>query len=532
MTVSRPAGISRRVVISYALPACLVALPTIPVYIHRPALYGVEMALGLATTGLVLLFARLFDTVTDPIIGLLSDRYSFRGMHRKPWIFAGAIIAGFGMVRLLDPPPSAGGTYLLFWSVVLYGGWTLVAVPYMAWGAELSEDYNERTRITAWREGAGLLGLVGAGALTAGATRLGWSESDFVSLLAWVAVVCGLACFPLLVRCVPEKRRLPTDETLESRTDWTSSLHSLARNRLLTRLLGAWFLNGLANGIPAALFFIYLEHGLGAEAPTRAVFVLVYFGSAIAAIPMWTRISHRIGKHRYWCCSMFAAVAAFATVPWIAEGDFAAFGIVCVITGMALGADLSLPPSLQADVIDYDTLRNGSARAGIQFALWSMSTKLALAAAVGLALPAVEAAGFDPTVPTETGRAALIVIYSILPAVIKGAAIALIWWFPLTARKQAAIQRAIQRRGMSYRRMGEPANYEGFGSSDCTAVVEWMYENGHNRFQGSGTAVCSRGVFFRQDSRLGPFRGPVRHRSAAIRRRYRRLMEREGTSPG
>ena len=82
MTVSRSGRLRNPVIIAYALPACVMALPTIPVYIHLPALYGVELGLGLATTGLILLVARLFDMVTDPVIGLLSDRYPFRGPDR------------------------------------------------------------------------------------------------------------------------------------------------------------------------------------------------------------------------------------------------------------------------------------------------------------------------------------------------------------------------------------------------------------------------------------------------------------------
>ncbi len=446
MSFSPSGRLRKPVIIAYALPACVLAIPTIPVYIHLPALYGVELGLGLATTGLILLVARLFDMVADPVVGLLSDRYSFRGQYRKPWIAAGACIAGFGMVQLLDPPSSAGSLHLLVWSIVLYGGWTLIAVPYTAWGAELSNDYSERTRITAWREGIGVLGLVGAGALAASATRFGWAETESVSLLAWVAVAAGLVCFPLLICCVPEPERSRAARQSRGWRDTLSGIRSLAGNRLFVRLLGAWFLNGLANGIPAALFFIYLEHALGADSATRSLFVLTYFAAAICAIPAWTAVSNRIGKHRAWCWAMLAACAAFAFVPWISEGQFATFAAVCVITGAALGADLSLPPALQADVVDYDTLRHGEPRAGMQFALWSMSTKLALAAAVGLALPGVEAAGFDPATPSESGKIALTLIYALLPAVIKGGAIVLIWQFPLTEKKQSIIRRAIDRR--------------------------------------------------------------------------------------
>jgi len=429
----------------YALPAFVVALPTIPVYIVLPTLYGVELGLGLTATGLVLLAARLFDTVSDPLVGALSDRFALCGWRRKPWIAVGAAIAGLGLYMVLNPPSKVDGFYLLIWALVLYAGWTMVVVPYMAWGAELSDNYDERTRVTAWREGIGLLGLLGAGAIVAAATAADWSERQAIAVLAWVAIALGLLAFPLLLCRVPEvpqERPLPA-----SRTDrpLKAAAFALAGNGPFVRLLAAWFLNGLANGIPATLFFLYLEYGLGAGQAQRPLFVLLYFLSAIVAVPAWKAASTSLGKHRAWCWAMALACIAFVTVPWVPQGAFVAFALICAVTGAALGADLALPPSIQADVLDYGALRSGRARAGLLFAFWGMSTKLALALSAGFALWAVEAAGFDPDRPSAAGISALSVIYALVPVVIKATAIALVWRFPLTAEKHAVIQRALRR---------------------------------------------------------------------------------------
>ena len=445
MTAPRQGGLRRLTLLAYALPGFAVALPTIPVYIHLPALYGVELGLGLAATGLVLLVARLFDTVTDPLVGALSDRFGFRGARRKPWIAAGACIAGLGLFKVLNPPVGADASYLMIWSVTLYGGWTMVAVPYLAWGAELSNDYGERTRIAAWRETCALVGILGAGAVAAWVTGRGGAQAEASSAVAWVAILAGAAFLPLALWHVPDRApRIPSPGTSGSRT-WLAGARSLAANGPFRRLLAAWFINGLANGIPAALFLIYLEHGLGADAAMQPLFILGYFVAAVAAVPFWSALSRRIGKHRAWSVAMTAAVAAFVIVPLIPAGGFAAFAVVCIVTGAALGADLVLPPAIQADVVDYDRWRSGQDRPGVQFALWGMSTKLALAAAVGLALPGLEMAGFDTADPAG-GRDALVVIYAAIPAVIKGAAIAIVWRFPLTERRQAALRRRLDRR--------------------------------------------------------------------------------------
>ena len=435
----------RSVLLAYAAPAAVVSLPTVPVYIHLPALYGLELGLGLAVVGWALLAARLFDTVTDPLVGALSDRTSLAGRRRKPWIAVGAAVAGLGLWRVLMPPDGAGVSYLLIWSVVLYGGWTMVAVPYLTWGAELSGDYQERSRITAWREGLGLAGIVGAAVLTAALVDRGQSERDALAAIVWVALLGGVALIPILLRVVPEPPQPSPRQQGAGGASIRTALRSLTANKPFLRLLFAWFINGLANGIPAALFLIYLQHGLGAGEDDRAMFILIYFLAAVLAIPLWPRLVLHMDKHRVWCLAMTAACLAFAVVPALPPGAFIAFAVVCVVTGAALGADLALPPSIQADVVDYGRMRSGEDHAGLQFAFWGMSTKFALAAAVGMALPGVTALGFDPDAPDPAGIWALTVIYAVVPVVIKAVAIGTMWRFPLTAARQRGIRRRLDR---------------------------------------------------------------------------------------
>ncbi len=146
---------------------------------------------------------------------------------------------------------------------------------------------------------------------------------------------------------------------------------------------------------------------------------------------------------------MLLASIAFITVPFMPMGSLALFTGVCIVTGVAFGADLCLPPSIQADVIDYDRWRFGEERAGLQFALWGMSTKLALAIAVGVSLPSLEMLGFDPDSPTKQGISTLIVIYACIPVVIKVLAVSVIWEFPLNSAKQAAIRRRLDRQQLT-----------------------------------------------------------------------------------
>jgi GPH family glycoside/pentoside/hexuronide:cation symporter len=134
-------------------------------------------------------------------------------------------------------------------------------------------------------------------------------------------------------------------------------------------------------------------------------------------------------------------------VPLLPPGAVAPFFCVCVLTGMALGADLALPPAMQADVIDLDSLRTGKSRAGLFFAVWSMATKLALACAVGFSFPVLDLLGFRPGAANDpTAILALAVIYAGVPTVLKLIAISIAWRHPITLRRQRAIRRVLERR--------------------------------------------------------------------------------------
>ena len=441
MSQSNAPGLGARTLAFYGLPGLVLFMPTIPAFVFLPKLYG--DAIGLTAAGAVLLFARVFDVFTDPIVGGLSDRFTSPIGRRRPWIAVGSVLAGFGLVQLFMPPESITAAYFLLWAVVLYLGWTMVYVPYTAWGAELSTNYQERARITGLREGLSLLGIVIAGAMPFVGSQIGWTETESTQAIAWIAVILGGPAILLLMFGVHEPKAPPQQEKLS----WREGLSGLWSNKPFVRLVAAWFLNGLANGIPAVLFLYYLEFVLQVDEAQRGALILLYFVAAVGAIPFWIWLTKRYDKHQLWCTAMILTCACFIWVPLIPAGGVWLFAAVCLITGAGLGADNALPPALQADVLDYDEYKTGKQRAGVCFAIWSMSTKLALAAAAGIALPLAAAVGFSPDGGNSTQELRLLsVIYAIGPVVLKTGAVALVWSFPITGNRQAALRRRLARR--------------------------------------------------------------------------------------
>lgn len=425
---------SRLTRLAYGLPALPLAVLGIPMYVFLPGFYGEQ--LGLAAVGAALLVARLWDVVTDPVIGMIGDRVDTRWGRRRPLMVIAAPILLVSAWQLFRPPETVGVGYLLGWGLVAYLGWTLLQLPYTAWGAELSDDYDERSGITASREGFMILGTLLA---ISWPTLMGAGRADAATLegLSWLLVVMLPLALLLTLARVPEQRH--ASHTVGWREGW----RLLRGNRPFLRLLAAYVLNGFANGLPASLFTLFVAHVIQARDWTGAL-LLVYFLVGIAALPGWLWLSSRVGKHRSWAWSMLWTSLVFLWVPFLGPGDVWPFMAVCVLSGVGVAVDMALPAAIQADLVDLDTSRGGGRRTGLYFGIWNMATKLALALAVGIAFPALEWFGFDPQASAPDGTLALALFYGAVPVAFKLAATALVWNFPITRETHAAIRTEIE----------------------------------------------------------------------------------------
>lgn len=425
---------------AYAGPAVPLAALTLPLYVMVPTFYTEALGLPLAATGAALLLIRLFDAVNDPVVGYLADHVRPRFGRRRSFFAAGLVPTALAVWMLFNPPATAGITWLASWSALLSLGYTLTLIPYTAWGAELSTSYGGRSRVAAWRESLTLTGTLLAVGLPFSfgpEAAQGWHGLAVLAavLVPLLALTGGLCLF-----LVPE----PVEYSVR-RLGLREGAARLCRNRPFLRLIAAFFLNGMANGIPATLFLYFVSDVLAAPA-LRGPLLFLYFLSAIAGVPLAARAAARVGKHRAWCLAMGAACVVFALAPLLGPGDAAAFALICLLTGLLLGFDIVLPPAIQADVIDVDTAASGEQRSGLYFSAWSLATKLSLAAGVGLVFPLLARAGFEPQAGAsgDTARFALAALYAWLPVGLKLAAVTLMWSFPVGEREQAALRLRIE----------------------------------------------------------------------------------------
>lgn len=406
----------RRQLLAYGALGLPLAMAALPVYVHVPRLYAEAAGMSLGLLGGLLLAARVLDAGIDPLLGAWSDRSE----KRQSLILVALPCLVIGMLALLHPPAVGAPLWLLASMLLTYFGFSLASVAYQAWGAELGGDSGERTRLTASREGFGLLGVVLAAALP------GLLADDLTQGLSGLAKL-----FPILLLALASWTFLGTPQAI-ARPPATgrvfSELRGVLRDRRFRRLLAVFVVNGIAAALPATLVLFFVADVLQAEAWSGA-FLALYFVSGVAFLPMWVVLARRYGRVPVWVASMLVALASFAWAWGLGAGDVWPFAVVCLLSGAALGADLTLPAALLADISDpaaSDGLSaDRQAQAGAYFGWWNLVAKLNLALAAGLSLPLLDLVGYRPGVAAAS--AGLAAVYCLLPLLFKSIAAALAW---------------------------------------------------------------------------------------------------------
>ncbi len=389
------------------LPLAFVALP---LYVVLPNHYATAFGLPLAALGLLLLGARLLDAFADPWIGRWADRWFALGKPRVLGIgLVAALVLIAGFVALFFPPVR-GTPALLAWCgamlAVTYLSYSVLAVIHQAWGARLGGDAPQRTQIVAWREGLALAGVLMASVLPS---------------VAGLAATCAAFALLLLVGWWL-LREAPTPSLGGGVGNVPLTLPF--RNTAFRQLLMVFLVNGVASAIPATLVLFFIRDRL--QLPHwEPLFLVSYFLAGALSMPLWVRGVARFGLTRLWLAGMLLAVVAFVWAARLGVGDAAGYVLVCVASGLALGADLALPSALLAGVIG----RAGHAgqAEGAYFGWWNFAIKLNLALAAGLALPLLALWGYAPGARAADSLQALTWAYCLLPCALKLIAAALLW---------------------------------------------------------------------------------------------------------
>ena len=436
--------------LAYAAPAFALAVVGIPVYVYIPKFYTDVVGINITVLGYLLFSVRIFDAVTDPAIGYISDRTQTRFGRRRPYIAVGSILVAAAMFILFNPPAASASFETAWFGISVYTlflFWTVVAVPFESLGPEITFDYHERTSLFGMRDGfliAGTLAAASSPAAVHWLLNLAPDAQGERAKFFWIAVIYA----PLLIGtcwwCVLSIRERQTAAEPQKMGFWLG-LRQVAHNRPFVILLIAYTVSAIGNNLPATLILFYVEYVL--QSQLADFFLMLYFVTGIIFLPAWIMISRRTGKKAAWLASMAINTGAFVGVFFLGPGDAAIYGVLVFLSGIGFGATLAIPSAIQADVIDYDELLTGERREGQYIGLWSISKKFAAAVGIGAGLSALGMAGYTPNAEQPAAvQMTLRVLYALVPSLCNIVAIVIAFAYPIRGRMHADIRKAIAQR--------------------------------------------------------------------------------------
>lgn len=406
----------RSEILSYGLLGLPLAFGALPVYLFVPDFYSHSALLDLSLLGGILLATRLIDAVADPVFGWLIDQVS-----RPRFLCIALIPFAFGFIALFNPPGTVDPVLWLVGSLLVCTlGFSAVMIAYQSWGGDLGTHSNVRLDLTGSREAFGLVGVLMASILP---SVLSDEPTQGLRLLAWLFLPLVVVCAWVSLRFTPPS----TTVAISSSGSLSKNLAQVLGDEIYRRVLYVFFANGIASSFPATLFVFYVADVLGAQQLT-GVLLGLYFLCAALGVPFWIQLSVRIGRPKTWFCAMLLAVASFACAVGLGSGDWVLFALICAFSGLAMGADLTIPGSIVADLGE----RQG--RTASYFGIWNLVAKFNLALAAGIALPLIGFFGYQPGQGTHTE--VLVLAYVLLPVSLKLCAMGLVWYWrePLAFR--------------------------------------------------------------------------------------------------
>ena len=421
------------------------AAMAMPIAVYLPPLYS-SLGLSLATVGFVFTLVRVFDVVTDPIMGLVIDRFETRWGRRKHWIAISAPIQMLAVYMVFMPDANdVSAFYLGFWMIVLYVGYTMMAIAHQSWGAELSETYDDRSRLFGWREVFVIGGMTTVLAVPAVVAMVS-PEASLQSKVFSMGLFC-LIMFPLTSLAtlwkVPDSTRKST-----APIEFREAMALLVSNPLLWRILASDLLSGLGTGVAGALYIFMARYVF--EVPEQAsIALLFYFIAAFCAMPIWMRIALRVGKARTmrWAL-VYGSVIMVGLYFFATPGSALGLWMFTITYGVAYGAAPALLRSMMADLTDADELQSGEQRAGLFFALLTTTNKLGAAIAVGTCFLVLEQVfGFaDRAGNSPEAIQGVLITYCVGTAIGLFLAYLPMINYPLTSAKHAAIRAELRER--------------------------------------------------------------------------------------
>jgi GPH family glycoside/pentoside/hexuronide:cation symporter len=418
--------------------------------IYTLAYYTDHVALDAGLAGLAVGLAIVWDAVTDPVMGVISDRTRHRFGGRRGYLPVGAVLLALGVFAVFWPPALAGQAGKFAWLLGAYcflnTGLTVLTVPYMAMAGEITEDPHERAVLFGWRFACANFGALAAAALPFLFLADGQSGPSVMPAVSVTAA--GVVLLTALVswRATRGVRFLGLPIASQS---WRETFTAPLLNPAFRPLLLAYVIATAGIGVNAATFLYYYQYHLELAAQSTQTVLAVFLAVFTLSILPWVHVAKRYGKRRPMICG--ATFLGVGTTLLYLFAPTGAFALVLVAGAIGLGSLVGcivLIDAMLTDVLDHDMVRTGQMRSGMFFGVWRFASKLARAVAVGAVGLLLGFAGFVEGGSTQPAAVDATLVALFGPGV-GGAfllAAVVLWRYRFDDPKQAQVRRILARR--------------------------------------------------------------------------------------
>ena len=440
------APLPRALLVSYGLPMGGYLAMSLPVGMWLMKHATDTLLIAPAAMGAIFAAARVWDAISDPLAGYLSDRTRSRLGRRRSWLVYSVVPLAITYVMLWSPPSVLEGVWLVAWVFAAMLLWetasTAFYIPYSALGIELSNDYHERTRLFAWRQ---MLTTLGYGVSLGLLYVLRTAEAPRQAALTTSAST-GIALALLILVCAARTPE-PVSHVDRGGTGLWASFRDVARNPHALRLFVVYGVDAFGLGIVATLAPYLLDDVVG-RVDLLETFLACWMVPQFLLVPLWIRASRRFGKKSLWLGAMAIVSVGFGA-QYFAGEDSVGLVIACVIA-IGIGSSVSsvIGPSMQADCVDYDEWISGERKEGAYAAIWNFIRKAGSAGAAAIGGLALSLGGYDATaeLQNETTRQAIRLTAAILPALLFGLGLLALSGFSLNEQEHAEIGARLRER--------------------------------------------------------------------------------------
>ncbi|MFN7324749.1 MAG: MFS transporter [Sphingomonadales bacterium] len=424
---------------SVQLPLGMIGLP---IAIYLAPLYSGQMQLGLQLIGISLILARLSDFITDPIVGIISDRWRPKMGRRRVWLIFGSLTMMAGVYMLFRPSPGIDIVYFLAAVALVYLGYTMLLLPYHAWAAELSEDYHVRTRISSVSQAFSIAGLIASTLIPAYVQmQPGTTSADVMSALSVVIITLLPLCAALAFFFVPE----PEAPIRKAPFSVAKAMKMLGSNRAFLQVTLLVLVATVGEVFRQTITIFFARDVVGV--PNIGVIYFLYFVAALIVVPGWVWLAKRIEKHRALALALVIVALTNALMFFVPKGGVFLFTALFIVKGACYGAVLMLPHAMIADAADIDTADTLDRQQGLFYAVTAMVQKMGYAAGSGLPLLLLGSVGYVSAGESRSEPLlALTISYSVIPAILVLIAAYMAWHYALTEARHRDIRAEIDAR--------------------------------------------------------------------------------------